>query len=479
MPTPTASYNIPSVNVSIADFGLRLSPPVPGKKLTLIGRTTATLNNTLIVNEPYQVADVGIGVNGLKNTDGTHSELSLAVEQAAAAGADNIEVIVCSQTSDYATVNDRWDALAACYKNIAAHPMDTVHPVDTWVDVSGLSGSDSVYTETRSNFGKQLANFCYRASKAGNSVQGVIGLKPLLQVAKDESWSSATTSDPQVKFATPTLAQLNEWVSHVRSLSGTLKDHSAETVMSNYVYGSVEDSPGVISSSYDWYAKETDGTTGKDHLGNKVDGGRAICVFGSVSRQLSDSIPDLAAKNGYAGTLSINTNGAVAYAALLSTLLPDVSPGNQTITSLIPARDIPQQFAVDMLNSRVVTMVNRTTGYVVSDGITSAFNAGKYTRSDYVNWTTYSIVLAAIDLCKLAAEPYLNKPASPAILNAMKNQIDRNLDVLKARQAVARITSTLIQSADQNIIGDLDVMLDIAIYGELKSINVKASLSRV
>jgi len=478
MPTPDADYNLPGVSVSIADFGLRISPPVPGKKLTLVGATTGTLGGEAQLNEPYAVRSVGLAVNGLKNTDGTHSELSLAVEQAAAAGARNIEVVISAFTSEYANANARWDSLAATYRQLKSHPVDVIHPVDTWVDdVTGLSGTDT-YGDARNNFGKQLANFCYRAGKEGNSAQGVIGLKPLLRTAYDEDWSVKPTSEAEINYATPTLAQVNEWIDHVQGLNGTLENHTAETALDSYLEGSIEESPGVISSDYDWWAKEEDGTTAVDHLGNNVDGGRAICVFGSASRQASDSIPNLAAQAGYPGTRSINTNGAVAYSALLSTLSPIESPTGKTIPSLTPARQVPESFGRDMMNSRVVTMVNRTTGYVVTKGISSAHNASAYTRSDFVQWTTFSIVLAAIDLAKIAVEPFIGKQSSPAVMNAMKVALDESLKVLKDLQAVSRIQANIIQTSDQAILGDMDIDLDIDVFGEISNINFRAALSR-
>jgi len=482
MVTPSTSYSLPGVNVSIADFGLRISPPLPGKRLTLIGLTSGTLGGDAQVNEPYSVADVALAVAGLKNADGTHSDLSLAVEQAAAAGADNIEVVISALTSSYATENDHWDALAASYAALRSHPMDLVHPVAVYVDDTSLSGTDPYSDDRTIGYGRQLANFCYRASVVGNSVQGVIGLKPLMKLARDEGWAGAPATDAAELFDKPSLAFVNEWSPHVRVINNAatgLKDHSSETELVGFISGSLEESAGVISTNYTWYAQDETPATAVDHLGQNIDGGRAVVVFGSVSRQISDSIPELAATYNKAGNISINTNGAVAYAALLSQLEADESPTGKTIPSLIAARDIPESFAIDMLNNRVATMVNKTTGYVVSKGITAAHNAGSFTRSDFVNWTTYSIVLAAIDLCKLAAEPFIGKQSSPAVLNAMKVAITQNLQVLKDRQAVGRATPTIVQTQDQAILGNLDVILDIAIYGEISTINVRAALSRL
>lgn len=477
MPVPSSTYNLPGSSFDLADFGLRIAAPTPGRKLTLIGATTATLSGNLLLGEPYGIQSVGTAINSFKNADGTDSELSLAIEMAFAAGAKNVEVIVCA-TSEPATANARWDALAEVYRNIKGNPTDIVHPVGAYADTEGCSGSDP-YGETRTDFRRQLQNFCYRGSKEGNSLQGVIGLTPLLEMAMDEAWTGGPTSEAEVMFATPSLAQINEWVEHVNGQVGDLADHSSDTALAGYVYGSVQASPVLVSANYDGWALEEDGSTGVDHLGNDVDGGRAVAVVGMVARQVLDSTRARAAANGYAGELSQNTNGAVAYAAFLTTIDPNVSPTGKTIKSLVPARKIPVSFAVSMTNARIVTMVTRSSGFVIAKGITGAHNAGPYAKSDYTNWTTFSISLLALDLAREAAEPYIGRQSAPEILNAMQMDIENALHLLYEISAVSELRISIIQSRDQQILGDLDIDINMVPYGEINRINFRQALSRV
>jgi methyl coenzyme M reductase alpha subunit len=131
-----------------------------------------------------------------------------------------------------------------------------------------------------------------------------------------------------------------------------------------------------------------------------------------------------------------------------------------------------------MLNARVATMVSRTTGFVVSKGITGAHNAGAYTRSDFVNGTTYDVVLLAVDIAKNAVEKYIGKQSAPEIINAMQNDLNQSLQYLVNSSLASRVTSSVIQTRDQQILGDMDIELDIVPYGEISTINFRALLHR-
>lgn len=477
MTTPTANYSLPGVTVDLADFGLRISAPLPGPKLTIIGQTTATLGGEVDLNEPYLIQSFATAVMALKNADGTDSELSLAVEKAVEAGADHVEVVICSDSSSYTTENARWDALKASLSDLKHHPMDWVICDSAYADATSLSGTDPD-GESRTDYRRMFGDFCFRATAIGNTVRAVVGLKPLLQVAKDETWSVAPTSDNQVMFDYPTLVQVNEWPYHIRGEAGVLENHSAETMLTGHVLGSVEASPGVIHPGYDGWARDEAGAVAYDHLGNKVDGGRAVTVFGAVCRQALSSTRTRAARLGYAGEYTQNTNGAVALAALLTKTPPGESVTNKSIPSIVQGRNVPPSVATAFLNARICTMVNRTEGFVVSKGITAAHNAGQYTKSDYTNISTYDVMILAVDIAKLKVEKYIGKQSAPEIINAMQNDLDQGLHSLVKAGLAQRVTASIIQTRDQQILGDLDVELDIVPYGEIDTINFRALLHR-
>lgn len=477
MSVPTAAYPLPGVGIDIADLGLRISAPLPGPKLTLFGITTAVFDGKDRVNDPMEVASFPAAIQATKNADGTDSELSRAIEQAQEAGAKRVEFVVIAQTSNFATVNDRWDALAESYKQLKDYTLDHVHPVNAYADATGLTSTDP-NGETRTTFWNQLANFCHRATKVGNTVRGYIGITPLMQLAKDENWSVKPTTDAEVLFEYPTIAQINEYADHVEGIAGTLKDHSAETVLDGYTEGSVEQAPGVISTAYTGWAKDENGNIDVDAKNQNVDGGRYITVVGIVARQVLPSTPTRAAVNDYGGEFSENTNGAVAVAAKASTLQPHQSLTNKPIQSLIPPRSIPTGFSTRMLNARVLTMATRSNGFVVVKGITGAHNAGPYTKSDYTLWTTFNTVIVALDLAKDKAYPYLGQQSSADIMAALNNDVNAALHALTQWGLAKRVVANVIQTRDQQILSELDIELNITPTGEITNILFRAQLHK-
>lgn len=485
MPTPTSTYNLPRVTIDIADHGLRIAQKVPGVKLTLIGQiedpSATLLASDFNVNEPYDVASVNGAVAFYKNADGTDSEVSLMIEQAAAAGAQDIQVVVCA-TSDYANENARWDALKAAMANIKHTQLDWVYSEKAYADQTGLSGTDAD-GEARNTYYNLFSNFCYRATAIGNTTRAVVGLKPLLELANDEDWSgSVPTSEPQELFEVPTLAQVLEWPEHVGAVnnaSAGLKNHSAETEMVGYVYGSVESQTGVLHPAYTGWAYNDEGALATDFKGEYVDGLRAVTVFGAVARQVLASTRTRAAKKGYTGQISQNTNAACAFAAALTRLRTGETITNKPIQSIVAARYIPASFAKDMLNYRVVTMYTRGNGnFVVSSGITGAHNAANETRSDFVNISTYDITIRAADICKLIGDRYIGKLSSAEQLAAMDMEINEGLMSLQRAGLVESVEAVLIQTRDQAILGQVDVDINIKPYLEIKEINFRISLQK-
>ena len=128
------SDNLPNVNVTINDFGLRIAPPAPGPKLTIIGGFKHT-GGTIPTNEPLLIDNVGVAMRNLRNDDGSPSELTLAVEEAVTAGATNIEVVVTdvskvtpfTGTVNTAYVTGLFDKLETTYSKLQHHEVDVVY----------------------------------------------------------------------------------------------------------------------------------------------------------------------------------------------------------------------------------------------------------------------------------------------------------------------------------------------------------------
>ena len=188
---------LPGINVTLNDLGLKVAPPPAGPKITLLGVTS---NPNVRVREPYTVASVEKAMNTLyfdlpkslfKGTigDGTYGdnarvpgELALAIEEAINAGAPNIEVMVLNILSGDSLMRyvspgydhtGRYADLSGAYEVLRNRELDVVVPVGAYIDevFTGLDLEDH-------NFGKELANFCFRATQESNSAVGVIGVRP-------------------------------------------------------------------------------------------------------------------------------------------------------------------------------------------------------------------------------------------------------------------------------------------------------------
>jgi len=193
---------LPRINAVLNDQGLKVAPPPAGPKVTLLGVTS---NSAIPLLEPFTVGSVEKAINSLYfNYSGVAgypeenvpSELSLAIEEAIAAGAPNIEIMVIAHKSgqallDYtypgASLSGRYVDLAEGYDVLKNRDCDVVVPVGVYIDdniystVSGATPLDSW------NFGKQLADFCFQATTQENACIGVIGTRPILSWAMRNS----------------------------------------------------------------------------------------------------------------------------------------------------------------------------------------------------------------------------------------------------------------------------------------------------
>lgn len=191
---------LPRINTVLNDQGLRVAPPPAGPKVTILGVTS---NPAVPVNEPFTVTSVEKAVTSLYfdyagNSYGLASgqrpgELSLAIEEAVAAGAPNIEVMVIATasgdtlvdwTAPWAAGGPRYDALETAYDVLRNRELDVVVPANTFIDDHIYSGiADKAAPSGSINFGKQLADFCFQATSEENSCIGVMAVRPVLSWA--------------------------------------------------------------------------------------------------------------------------------------------------------------------------------------------------------------------------------------------------------------------------------------------------------
>lgn len=472
----TNSDALPQVNVTINDGGLRVAPPQLGPKLTLLGVTS---NTGITTNEVYVVADLAKAVAALRNSDDTPSELSLAVEEAFAAGARNVEVVKIGLNSEvYATSEAtgdydsdlRYALLAATYDILLNHPVDIVVPLNAWFDDRDLTSG--------THFGKQLADFCYQSTKENNSGFGVIApMSPATRAVRDSgSWSAwATANVDGINFGDSSLTEISAWVT-------ALTDQTA-TELNAYIDGS---DSATYKSAYKTAWTASDGTLGatgtaEDGNGLWIDSGQFISIIAAPNRYVGPEarkLSNAATGSSYNGLNYVNTDGSVAYAAKLTTLDPHIAATNQTIFGQRSSRALSASQAKSLLNNRYVSMFTKPSGYVISSAITGAHNVSISERSDFVRVTTVRITQAVVDAVRDSGEAFIGKPISTPYVNAMESQIESTLSNIARAGAIRSYDFAITASPDQQVLGEVSVSLTIVPAFELTTINATVSLTK-
>lgn len=512
------SDNLPKVDVTINDFGLRIAPPDLGPKVTIVGGFNHAAG-TVPINEPLQIQNMGVAMRNLRNDDGTPSELTLAIEEVLGGGAANIEVVVSSTgrntpyegTIDTSYVDALHSELETTYDNLLNHDVDVVYLASAYADgfatVAGFSGGKHtglVDHADDKNFTKQLADFCYQQTKESNSAFGVIGVTPIAKVAKQLMWqeNSATSvtsfsGNEGAYFDVPSLGLVKEYINYLTQETGDTGifngTSSTETgsypdvqaalyaKWNTYLHGSVQGSDITLpNSTYisEFQAKDIDGSSATDTDGNKVDAGAYISVIGGVSRAFGSEATKFAALKGANSLTYVNSNGAAGFAGLLANTAPYIGTTNTAVNSVSQLRSISAKQAKDLLRHRIVSMINKPAGYVVTSGITGAFNAGSRSRSDFVRITTTRTTQAMAEVVRDSGEAFIGKPISGPFLAALESAIDTNLQKAVRRGAIRAFDFALSSSPDQQVLGEVSIDLSMIPAFELVTINTTVSLSK-
>lgn len=479
MPTITNIDTAPGINVDIADGQLRVGVPAPGPKLTILGTTTSL---ALDENEPVQITNFTQAQILLRHVDGSPSELSLAYAEARAAGAQNVEVVKYATKSgeDPATYPawKRFDDLETALGILKYHPLDRVVVKNAYLDEIGLTGTSPGGVSRSNGFGRQLGDFCTQVTKLGEPCFAFIDVKPIPALARSEAWAGAPTNVAGDLFDPVSLAMIQEWRDHLYAEVGTLDDHSSETELVGYLHGSSETAPGQISAGYTFWARDPAGAIYLDAKGNKVDGGARLRVVAAAVRAINDETQNLANKHAKQTEASYNTGAAVAVAAFSTNLLPHESLTNQAIPGLVPARRMPVSIAEDLLQLRMISLCDLNGKFAVLSGCTAAHNASVYTRSDYTRDTTVRIVDAAVEIVRAVGSPYIGKPISGPMLNALDFAITRGLEKMKPSGAIQDAQVVIQATAEGQAVGEINVYLTLTIGNELLKINTYVQLTK-
>jgi len=509
--------NLPNVNVTINDFGLRIAPAAPGPKLTIIGGFKHT-GGLIPLNEPLLIDNIGVAMRNLRNSDGSPSDLTLAIEEAVAAGAVNVEVVV-TDTSVFTPYSGElvnrassiYAKLGATYSKLQHHDVDVVHVAGVYADglaTGSYTGKVGDTTSGDANFTKQLADFCYQQTKESNSAFGVIGTTPIGLVAKQLDWQedaatkvSSFSGATGAWFMTPSLTIVDEYVKYLTEEAGDSTVFSGVSESDGYsgsypqvkaflypdwdtyLFGSVVNTTDVSAphSTYigEFQAKESDGTTSAvDGDGNSVDAGAYVSVVGGVSRAFGSEANKFATAKGATSLTYVNSNGSAAYAGLLSVTAPHLGVTNKNVPPVSQARVISAAQAKSLIRHRIVALIQKPSGYVVTSGITGAFNAGVNSRSDYVRVTTIRTTQAMAEIVREAGEAFIGKPISGPFLAALESSIDTNLQRALRRGAIRSYDFAIASTPDQQVLGEVTIDLSMVPAFELITINTTVSLAK-
>jgi hypothetical protein len=552
---------LPGINVTLNDLGLKVAPPPAGPKVTLLGVTS---NPNIRVKEPYTVASVEKAMNtlyfDLPSTvapgsigEGTHGsngrvpgELALAIEEAINAGAPNVEVMILNVLSgqallDYISPNTdhsgRFNDLSGAYEVLRNRDLDVVVPVNAYID-DNFTGS----TPSTSNFGKQLADFCYRSTSESNSAIGVIPVKPVMLWAFENrailgantalsgelktlfgltggdaadvgsqnslftgTWTANFSNAKKkealagIEFGVPSATLVNEWHAYhtypgktAKSVVGITNTANYPTKYLSWLWGAADQAGNMLDdtsansstsvyASYfqDWQAQDSDGNLVVDARSNKIDSGAYISVFSTPLRSIGTLTRLFALGIGASPTnTSRNTAGPCSYAGKITSLAPQSSTTNKQIDGLVALRLLSAKQANDMTGMRHVTMYSRTKGLTVASGVTGAFNVTKYVRSDYTRLTTMRIVAAAADLIRTVGDKYIGEPNNAPQMNALDAEIDQLLLSMKGQGALNSYDFSISSTPDQRVLGQLDINLTLVPAFEIQEINLVVSLSK-
>jgi hypothetical protein len=446
--------NLPGATVEIQDQGLRISRPPSGPKILLLGITTSTSNNAT-TNVPYSVSNGSITAadQSFRNADGTISELCQALYECHIGGGRDIELmnVLPAGSGALPTNNDLYGYLGTAYEILINHNADIVVPVGVRLDgvitdnYHGTGGSSW-------NFGYQLANYCYQATKNNNTCIGVIG-------------APSAIADPS---GTPTLVEVEAWVKKLETYQGALAPYDGTTA-------TAVGTPG----NYRFVATQTEqmpatyaGGDVLDGKNNKVDIGAYLSVVAANVRASNDAAIDMYPTLGY-----YNTSGACAYAGLISSLEAKSAPTNKVVQGVSMAQGISANQADRLAGKRYVTLMNKPKGVVCASAMTGAYNIDAYSRSDFVRLSTVRIVHDAVNFVRQTADQFIGEPNNAPQRNAMATAIENALKSMQERGALRRFNFNVFASPTDQILGKATVELILVPAFELQQIVVIVALT--
>ena len=446
--------NLPGATVEILDQGLRISRPPSGPKVLLLGKTTST-NTNATPFVPYSIANGSLttAFQAFKNSDGSVSDICKGLYECYIAGGRDMELmnILPASSGSFTSNNDMYGYLANAYEVLINHNADIVVPL-------GVNMDDSVTENYHGdggsawNFGYQLANFCYQATKNNNTCLGVIGV-------------TGATVNPS---GTPTLSEVEAWVKQLETYQGSLAPYDGTTATAFGVPGNYR---FVASTTEQMPASYAAGDV-MDAKGNRVDIGAYISVVATNVRATNDAAIELYPTLGW-----YNCNGSAAYAGLVAALESKSAPTNKVVQGVTLSQGISEYQADRLAGKRFVTFLSKPKGIVVASAMTGAYNIDQYSRSDFVRLSTVRIVHDAINYVRSVADQFIGEPNNAPQRNAMATAIENALKNMQERGALRRFNFNVYASPTDQVLGKATVELILVPAFELQQITVVVALT--
>lgn len=287
-----------------------------------------------------------------------------------------------------------------------------------WVVPVGVYADDKLLDRNK-DFAYELALFCAINSTRNKSVYGAIPMKPL----QDTSLASVQ--------------------SHAKYLS---------------------------SFKNQYFMKDNRGSVITDGSGNPIDLGKFISIIAGPTVTINHSVLSLR-----------DANGAVAYVAYNTALLPQSAPTNKRMTG---STGVKYNFSNAQLNeivgNRLVCFGKKFSargqvlaGAYIVDGPTCA-----RVGSEYGRLSTLKVLREVSDQIREVADPFIGEANSIEQRNALSAAISKRLDLLVTGGVVIDYSFNLVATQTDQVLGQASLELGIVAPQELRKITTVMGLKQ-
>ncbi len=469
------SVNLPGFQEELVDGGLAVTVSnIASDVIVVIGfSATGKSSADYLINEPILITkgDQAEFVYG-KAEDG--ATVSQAVYEVSGAGANNVYVMSLGQwgSATFTDPNDDtvyqifdggttinienyFKALDNAYDLLANKNVDIILAVDAFAfdrvaDVNG-SGRDSTFVY-------QGAFKCYEMSSQNHECISMFNLPPAVSGTLSAVRTYVGTAPTTDEFGVITTSGTG--ILSIPELAGAPSGYPGYTVL-----------PGLFASNFDLNSDKY-GTPplsvdeiSTDRKGNRVDIGRYASVIAEEPTFANSAFSS-------AGITNYNGLGATAYAGLVSILEPYRAATNKPVAGITGLRYTKSIHQRDLLDGvRVVTFKQSNRGILVSDDPTMA-RAG----SDYAKLQVLRIVLAAMKMVRLIADPYIGEPNSPASQSAMNTSVRKQLDKFIGKGLTSYDFKIVVSDTDR-VLGNFNIFLTLVPETEIREIKAVVTMA--